>query len=731
MTPQPRRVSGAAWGFLLVSAALLLASLVLASSDLAWLQGERLNSLSLRQLPRAFQVDSLWGDALPPVVLAGLAAAATLRLPRRRWSYGLVQLLLLAVALRYLLWRFTTLNTAHPLSLGCSGLLLAVELTYLLTSGLQLLPAVQFDPERSSRQADQLRSWTADHQPSVDIWIPTYNEPIRIVRRAILTCRNLRHSRIRISVLDDGHRPAIAALASELGVHYLSRSGNEHRKAGNLNHALAHTDAEFIAVFDCDFMPFAGFLERCLGFFSDPKVALVQTPQHYFQAEFHNRNLGLEVVMPSDLDAFFRYLQVLRDDDNAVICCGTSYVVRRSALESIGGYVTSCLIEDHQTSTKLLTRGWRLRYLNEVLSMGEVPRTFADFLDQRLRWMQGNIQIFFRPRELPIWSRLNGRQLRHYVTLAISLLTPACRLAYLLLPLLSLCLGFSLIAAPPIEYLAYGVPFVLLLHVLPSWLSSHHQYQFWNEVYETLFCVPGLRRMLQVLRHPFRIYGGIVTSKDARGETQRINLGLSWPLALLLAMLLLALLLRSLLPLLEPGLRALQPVYEGEELMLGWNVYNGVVLAVALLACIDQPIRREADRFPIARIGRLRLGDQLVWGSTTDLSEQGAAFELECARGDLQPGPAVLELMEPALTIPARLVRLRQHEADPQRGQEQGTSLFLQFEELTAEAEASLLGLIYSGERWFHRPRRLSTSDALLQALGSLWRADPLLRRFG
>ena len=176
----------------------------------------------------------------------------------------------------------------------------------------------------------------------------------------------------------------MAELAADLGVAYLSRAGNAHRKAGNLNHALQHCNGEFIAVFDCDFMPFAPFLERTLGFFSDPRVALVQTPQHYFQAEFHNRNLGLDVVMPSDLDYFFRYLQVIRDRSNAVICCGTSYVVRRAALESIGGYVTSCLIEDHQTSTKLLTRGWSVRYLNEVLSMGEVPRTFADFLDQQI-----------------------------------------------------------------------------------------------------------------------------------------------------------------------------------------------------------------------------------------------------------------------------------------------------------------------------------------------------------
>ncbi|MFM7312440.1 MAG: glycosyltransferase family 2 protein, partial [Cyanobium sp.] len=587
MSSTPRRVSAVAWGALVVAAGLLLVAVLIATADTGWLDGQQLNPLSLRQLPRQFQVDDLWGDALPPLLLAGLAAAATLRLPHRPWSHALVQLVLFAAALRYLIWRSTTLNTAHPLSLLGSGLLLALESLYLLTTALQLVPAVGYAPDLASRQADQLQGWAARHHPTVDVWIPTYNEPLRMVRRAILACRNLSTPHVRISVLDDGHRPAIAALAADLGVGYLSRAGNAHRKAGNLNHALAHTDGEFIAVFDCDFMPYASFLERTLGFFADPQVALVQTPQHYFQAEFHNRNLGLAVVMPSDLDYFFRYLQVIRDRSNAVICCGTSYVVRRSALCAVGGYVTSCLIEDHQTSTKLLTRGWRLRYLNEVLSMGEVPRTFADFLDQRLRWMQGNIQIFFRPRELPIWTTLNWQQRAFYLNLAISLLTPLLRCLYLLLPLLSLMLGFSLIAAPPIEYVAYGLPFVLLLHTLPTWLSDHHQFQFWNEVYETLFCVPGLRRLLQVLHRPFRIFGGVVTSKEAQSAAQSLNLGLCWPLLFGLALLGLTLVVRYLMPLLDQGLSLWRPGYEGEVLMLAWNLWNGLVVVVALLACVD------------------------------------------------------------------------------------------------------------------------------------------------
>ena len=719
MSGPAQRVSPAAWAFLLGALALLLGALVLATSDTGWLDAAQLNPLVLRSLPAQFQVADVWRDALPPLVVAGLIASLTLWLPRRPWSLALMELLLLAMALRYFLWRATTLNTAHPLSLLCSAVLFGTELLYLLTSGLQLLPALRYEPGLRSRQADQLEPWVAQQQPSVDVWIPTYNEPERLVRRAILTCRNLNHQNRTITVLDDGHRPAIAALAARLGVNYLSRPDNAHRKAGNLNHALAHTSGEFIAVFDCDFMPYPSFLERTLGFFADERVALVQTPQHYFQAEFHNRNLGLDVVMPSDLDYFFRYLQVIRDRANAVICCGTSYVARRSALESIGGYVTSCLIEDHQTSTKLLTRGWTIRYLNEVLSMGEVPRTFPDFLDQRLRWMQGNIQIFFRPAELPIWSALNAAQLSFYINLAVSVLTPLWRLIYLVLPLLSLVLGFTLIAAPPIEYLAYGIPFVLLLHVVPSWLSDYHQFQFWNEVYETLFCVPGLRRMLQVLQHPFRIYGGIVTNKEISDTgTQTSNLKLIWPLLMLLAGLGMTLVLRYVLPQLDL-LSGWRPSYEGEALMLGWNLYNALVLTVAVLACIDQPGRRATDRFPINRIACFSSGNDLYWGTTLDLSEEGTRLGLQRGHAPLPSGQrGSLRLVEPKLDLEAEVVR-----ATP-------TELALRFDAAAAQDEAALLSLLYSGDLWFHRPKRLSISDALLHWLGSLWRADPLRRRF-
>lgn len=711
--PQRAGIHPLAWSFLVVSAALLLACLMLAAQAPEWLDGFSLNPEPLRVLPEPFQADDLWRNALPPVLAMAGFGILSRWLPRRPWSTALVNAVLLLLALRYFAWRFTTLNTAHPFTLACSLLQLAMELIGGLILVLQLLPNPGFDPQQRSRQADQLQPVGDADPPSVAVWIPTYNEPERMVERAILTCRNLDHPRLRIVVLDDGHRPAMAALAARHGVDYLSREGNAHRKAGNLNHALRDCQETFIAVFDCDFTPAPNFLRRTLGFFQDPKVALVQTPQHYFQADFHSRNLGLDRVMPGDLDYFYHYLQLRRDQDNAVVCCGTSYVVRREALQAIGGYVTSCLVEDYQTSTKLISHGWTVRYLNEVLSMGEVPRTFADFLDQRLRWMQGNIQIYFCGRELPLLGRLRWRQLRWYL-LPADLLAPLWRLTYLLMPLLGMMLGFSVIAAPVLEFIAYGGPFLLALYTLPNWLSGHYHHQFWMEVYETLFCIPALRRMARVLRHPFRVHGGIVTNKEVTQAQQRLNLALSWPLLMLWLAIVLAITIRYLLPALDLLPRD-RVDFDGESVLLAWNVYNGIVLSVAMLACIDQPVEGQAEQFPIRQVARLELAGQRLWGSTRLLSEDTVLLELQGRPGPLPGGEGELLLLEPDLALPVTLRSQR------------GSSLALTIRAERLGDRAGLLRLLYDTSHWFHAPRRLSTSDALIHWLRSLWRPDPLL----
>ena len=107
--------------------------------------------------------------------------------------------------------------------------------------------------------------------PDVDIFLPSYSEPVEMLRRTILGCQALRYPRKQIYLLDDQRRPQMRALAQELGCHYRDRPDNRDAKAGNMNAALPSSRGELIAVFDADFIPTQDFLERTVGFFSDSR----------------------------------------------------------------------------------------------------------------------------------------------------------------------------------------------------------------------------------------------------------------------------------------------------------------------------------------------------------------------------------------------------------------------------------------------------------------------------
>ncbi|MEA5441563.1 glycosyltransferase [Cyanobium gracile] len=716
----PSRISPWVWGFLVLSTVSLFLALVMANLQFGLVAPGLLNPLETRELPERWGVQNDWIHAVQPVMVAVGIVLGMRFVPRRPWGYLLGSTLLTGFSLRYFIWRSTTLNTAHPFSLACSLALFLIEVISLFSIALQFYPSVFFDPDKRIHQANKYFRSRIKNPPSVDVYIPTYNESVKMVRRAVLACRGIDYPNKTIYILDDGRRPAMADLASELGVKYISRPDNLHRKAGNLNHALGCTQGELIAVFDCDFIPFKQFLYRTVGFFSDPNVGLIQTPQHYFNSDFHLRNLGLDFLMPSDLDSFFHYNQVVRDRFNAVICCGTSYVVRRQALASVGGYYTKCIVEDYQTGTSLEIKGWRVVYLDEILSLGEVPRTFRDYLDQRLRWLQGNVQIYFCWRDLPIWTKLGVWQKSFFISQALYCFMPLFRAGYIILPLLSFVIGFSLIAAPPSEYLFYGLPFTIILHGILSWQSNSHYSQLWTEIYESLFCFPALGRLTRMIGNPMGHIGSLVTNKDVMNLRQSMDIRLAWPLLAYLVIFSVAMFARYGLPLINPAW--MRSPFEGEEVMLAWNAYNALIIFICLLACIDRPVRRRHDRFPLETIARLRIGGQEVWGVTQDVSESGLTMALTDRVVSLDGGDAMLDLPQSKLTLPSKIVRQSSKHGYPVLG--------LEFHLQSVEQEEALIRLLYNETVWFQKLNRVGIVDSFLILVGSVWRAEPLVRRF-
>ncbi|MEO0491200.1 MAG: glycosyltransferase, partial [Cyanobacteria bacterium J06659_2] len=380
--------------------------LVCAAVAVAWFTGVELISDIFEQLNALQQNPPMWAEvpmvtgqylAAPTVALLLVALVITRVSPEPRpWSRWLVISILLVLVGRYLFWRsLSTLNLDTPLDGVFSLGLFIMEIIGLVGSIIQLFLLLRVRDRK--RQADQLQAMVDDgaYLPSVDVFIPTYDEPEFILRRTVIGCQALDYPNKQVYLLDDTRRPEIRAMAEALGCHYMTRLDNSHAKAGNLNHAIAHTQGELIASFDADFVPTRNFLRRTVGFFQDPAVGLVQTPQTFYNSDPIARNLGLEEILTPEEEVFYRQIQPMRDGSGSVVCSGTSFVLRRTALEDTGGFVTDSLSEDYFTSVQLAARGHQVVYIDEKLSAGLAAESISAHATQRLRWARGTLQAFF------------------------------------------------------------------------------------------------------------------------------------------------------------------------------------------------------------------------------------------------------------------------------------------------------------------------------------------------
>ena len=220
----------------------------------------------------------------------------------------------------------------------------------------------------------------------------------------------LEYPNFTVWVLDDGRSAWLKEFCQAKGVGYLTRPDNSHAKAGNINHALTKTNADFVAVFDADFIPQRRFLMRTMGFFSDPKIGVVQVPHAFYNRDLMQTNLAVRKSLPDDQRFFFEAIMPSRDAWDAAFCCGSNSVTRRAALRAIGDALpTQSLTEDMLLSLMMLREGYITRYLCERLAVGLAPESIKAFFVQRQRWARGAMQILFLAAG-PFGSRLSFAQ---------------------------------------------------------------------------------------------------------------------------------------------------------------------------------------------------------------------------------------------------------------------------------------------------------------------------------
>ena len=230
---------------------------------------------------------------------------------------------------------------------------------------------------------------------SVDIYIPTYNEDPDLLRGTIAAALAVRYPH-RTYVLDDGDRPAVRKLCEELGADYIRRDDNLHAKAGNINHAMELTTGEFVIILDADHVAEQHFIDRTLGYFSDEKLAFVQTPHAFYNYDSFQSVLNYgKGIYWEEGQLFYNCTQPGKNRWNAVSFCGSAAIFRRKALETVGLIATESITEDLHTGLRLHSKGWNSLFVNERLISGQAAPDVATFHSQRLRWGEGNLGVMF------------------------------------------------------------------------------------------------------------------------------------------------------------------------------------------------------------------------------------------------------------------------------------------------------------------------------------------------
>ncbi|MFK8256180.1 UDP-forming cellulose synthase catalytic subunit [Erwinia sp. AnSW2-5] len=347
--------------------------------------------------------------------------------------------------------------------------------------------------------------------PTVDVYVPSYNESLDVVRDTVLAaqCIDYPSDKIKIYLLDDGKRSEFARFAADVGVGYITRDDNRHAKAGNLNHAMKITKGELICVFDCDHVATRTFLQATVGaFLKDDKLALLQTPHYFYSPDPFERNLKAAREIPNEGALFYGPVQQGNDNWNATFFCGSCAVIRRSALEEIGGFAVETVTEDAHTALKMQRLGWGSAFLAIPLAAGLATERLGLHIVQRTRWARGMTQIF--RVDNPLLGRgLKWQQRLCYLNAMLHFQFGLPRVIFLTAPLAYLLFNLNIIHSSASLIFAYVLPHLVMSLYVNSRMNGRFRATFWGEIYETVMAfhlvIPTLLTMISPKHGKFNV----------------------------------------------------------------------------------------------------------------------------------------------------------------------------------------------------------------------------------
>lgn len=498
---------------------------------------------------------------------------------------------------------------------------------------------------------DDMSTW-----PTVDVYIPTYNEPLDVVRDTVLAaqCIDYPRDKMKIYILDDGSRSEFAVFAADVGVGYITREEHNHAKAGNLNHAMTLTKGELICVFDCDHVATRMFLQSTVGgFLEDPKLALVQTPHYFYSPDPFERNLSVGRNIPNEGMLFYGPIQKGNDNWNATFFCGSCAVIRRSALDEIGGFAVETVTEDAHTALKMQRLGWKSSFLAIPLAAGLATERLVLHVIQRTRWARGMTQIF--RVDNPLFGRgLTFQQRCCYLSAMLYYQFALPRVVFVTAPLAYLLFNLNIIHASAAQILAYSLPHLFLAIYVGSRMNGRYRYSFWGEIYDIVLAfhlvLPTMITMIFPKRGKFN-----VTDKGALLDVGYFDFRVVRPhiiVATLLSIAIIAGITRAV------GYQYFDVDPWVIALNVGWGLYSLIFLLAAIAVARETRQVRKTIRIDVSIPVLIHYASGVVSRSeSVDLSMGGCRIQAPDDRHLTDPVEEVELMLESgSISIPAQTI---------------------------------------------------------------------------
>lgn len=603
---------------------------------------------ALVSVPTSIQVQATLGIAAVVAVMA-LKPVASENMIARFAMMAIASTLVM----RYWAWRLTeTLPPIDDLISFIPAIFLFMVETYAI--GVFFLSGfLTADPVKRSLPPKV----SAHNLPTVDILVPSYNEPTDMLSITLSAAKNMHYPPHKRTVVlcDDGgtdqrcnhedpkiaenarkRRRELIALCAELGVMYSTRERNEHAKAGNMSAALEKLDGDLVVVFDADHVPSRDFLARTVGYFvEDPKLFLVQTPHFFLNPDPIDRNVGFRLDCPPENEMFYHLSHRGLDRWGGAFFCGSAAVLRRRALDEAGGFAGETITEDAETALQIHRNGWKSIYVDHAMIAGLQPETFLSFIQQRGRWATGMMQLLILKNPLR-GKGLSLTQRLCYLNSMTFWLFPIVRMTFILAPLAYLFFGLQIFVATIEEVAVYMTSYMAVNFMIQNALYARVRWPLISELYETAQAPYLTSAIFKTIRNP-RGAKFNVTAKDEVLIEDFVS-PIYKPLVFIFAL--------TFLGVVAAGVRWV--MFPGDQNIIlivgGWAVYNFVLVGASLRAIAERQQRRGVPRVPVNVKATIALGvDNPVFQKATivDASTSGCRMVLRNKLGADGASPVI------------------------------------------------------------------------------------------